>query len=836
MRRRWLALLMFVLACGWFIFAFRRYLPGAEWPAIKSVLSGFSLRDSVLLALAPSTWLSSLLDIALVLWFWLTSWVIGAVVVARIGLPRLRRSERFLFASALGISFWSFAALVLAASRLFYAQVLYGLMILVTLLGARRISRAVVGWCRHAAGTAGYQALRDRLLLVALGVFILLVLSVFFISALAPEIEFDARLTHLTAAKIYAQTHRLEPIPDIPQTFFPRSVTMLFAIGMVMKGETAAKLIQFLLGVLCLLTGYAIAARICRPACGWVAAVILASSPLLLWETRTAHLELGLTLYVSLALFTTMLWLTGQGHRFWWLGAYFLAFAQGTKYHALWALVTLPIIVLLFRIAKARKMTAVADTARFSLFSAAGLLPWAVVNLIQTGNPLFPFLNDVFRSPYWNSALSDYGTHEMSVAGLSTGADWLKLPAFLWYLVTDDTGRFRGNIGPFYLLFLPLLLLQRRWSSETKIILLFSGLYSLIWLFTAQHARYFLPLLPGLAAVSAVGLVYWLSRLEGTHRLLSALAVVLLFALAVLNSPLFERLGANARYGSVSVTDKLAWAYLAGRETKDQYLSRWISNHDAVLHFNRLPQPKKVLFWWTAPNFLGVENGGFACYYSPCFPELQSNDPAHVRHVLAENDITHFIVDQGGQDQALATRPDGPFAQAYLKPIFQKNGVILYEIEDQPGGHDPVTCDFLSHLAEAQFRLPSVSPEAEKVSFKRFVDIGGDRRWALAIPEGDAIFPVHVPERAVLRCSIAADATECSDISAVEIDVQWERTETPVFTGTVNGTRWQEVMADLSAFAGKDVKVIFRVKPTRFSGCGVYYWADPILVSDRNHH
>ncbi len=820
MKRKWLTGLSFILASGWFIFVFRHYLPQVDRAGIRFVLSSFSPRDSILL------------DIVLVLWIWLSSWVAGATALARMKLPRLPRVERFLFASSLGISFWSLIALVLAASSLFFAQVLYGLMVLVTILGAPRIRRAVLGWYRDATR---FRPSLISLLLAGLGVFIALVLSPFFISALAPEIEFDARLTHLTAAKIYAQTHTLQSIPDIPQTFFPRNVTMLFAVGMAMKGETSAKLIQFLLGVLCLLTGYAMAARICRPACGWVAAAILASSPLLLWEMRTAHLELGFTLYVALALFTTALWLTGESRRFWWLGAYFLAFAQGTKYHALWALLTLPVVVLFFQIFKGKWKTGLADAARFGLVSAAGLLPWAVVNLVQTGNPLFPFLNDVFQSRYWSPALTEYGAREMSLAGLNTAEDWLKLPAFLWYMVVDDTGRFRGNIGPFYLLLLPLFLFQRRWPSQAKIYLLFSALYSLIWLFAAQHARYFLPLLPGLAAVSAVGLIQWLHRLERAHRVLAALAVVLLFGLAVLNSPLFEPLGANAQYGSMTVTDKLPWAYLAGVESKDQYLSRWISNHEAVLHFNQLPGPKKVLFWWTAPNFLAVESGGFACYYSPCFPELQSDDPAHLREVLAENHITHFIVDQAGQNGAPATRPDGAFAQAYLKRIFQKNGVILYEIEDGPGNRDTVTYDFLSHVDEAQFRLPSAPAPPDSANFKSFVDVSGEKRWALSIPEGEAVFSVHVPEKPVLRCSIAGQILECAEISSVEIDVQSGRAETPVFTGTVNGNRWQDEVIDLAGFQNQDVKLIFRVKPTRFSGCGVYYWADPIMISAKGH-
>jgi len=820
MRKNWPKLLSFFLAGGWFVFAFRHYLPGADWAGINSVLSRFSPRDSIVL------------DLAIVLWLWLGSWIAGAWAVTKLRLPRISRIERVLFASTLGLSFWSLAALMLAASRLLFAEVVYGLMILVTILGAPRVRRAIAGWRRDRAD-AGRRPWPTRLLALIFAICIGLVLSVFLISALGPEIEFDGPLTHLTAAKAYAQTHSLEPLPEIPQTFFPRNVTMLFALGMLIKGEACAKLIQFLLGVLCLLTGYALAARVCRGSCGWVAAAILASSPLLLWEMRTAHLELGLTLYVSLALFATVLWLMGEGHRFWWLGAYFLAFAQGTKYHALWALLILPIVVLVFKLSGGAKWRAsLADTARFSLFSAAGLIPWGLVNLVQTGNPVFPFLNDIFRSPYWNAALTEYGAREMGLAGLNTAEQWLKLPAFLWYMVTDDTGSFRGNIGPFYLLLLPLWLFLRRWPREAKIVLLFSALYSLVWLFAAQHARYFLPLLPGLAAVSSVALICWLQWLDRSHRVFSVLAGVLLFSLAFLNSPLFEPLGANARYGSVSVMDKLPWAYLAGVETKDQYLSRLISNHEAVLHFNQLPGPRKVVFWWTAPNFLAVENGGFGCYYSPYFPELRSEDPGHLRKVLADNRVTHLIVDQAEQDGAMATRPDGPFAQAFLKRVFQKNGVLLYQVEDNSDKGDTVVYDFLSHIPEAEFRLRSGPAPMQNAALKQFVAVAGEKRWAVALSEGEAGFPLRVPERPVFKCFVGAQVGDCTEPSLIEIAVQAGERETSVFRSAPESVGWRHAVIDLSAFENQDVKVVFRVLPTRFSACGVYYWADPFVVRE----
>ena len=80
-----------------------------------------------------------------------------------------------------------------------------------------------------------------------------------------------------------------------------------------------------------------------------------------------------------------------------------------------------------------------------------------------------------------------------------------------WQMLINDNGRFHGNLGPFYLVLIPLLAFGRRPGREVWLILGFSVVYGLLWLLTGQHARYLLPLLPALALVSASALMGWMS-------------------------------------------------------------------------------------------------------------------------------------------------------------------------------------------------------------------------------------------------------------------------------------------------------------------------------------
>jgi hypothetical protein len=158
------------------------------------------------------------------------------------------------------------------------------------------------------------------------------VLLVVFVSALAPEIEYDPLAMHLNAARTYAEVHRLTAITDIPQTFFPRNITMLYTLGMLLHGETTAKLLNFLLGLLTIWVTYSFARL------WFFSAAILLASPLFVWEMKTAHLDLGFTLYVGLALYATVQWLENSDASWFRLAILFTAFSLGTKYQALFSL------------------------------------------------------------------------------------------------------------------------------------------------------------------------------------------------------------------------------------------------------------------------------------------------------------------------------------------------------------------------------------------------------------------------------------------------------------------------------------------------------------------
>ena len=283
-----------------------------------------------------------ILDLLIVFWIWAVAAGVGAKLLKLFRLEPANKPEWVALSSAGGLSILSLTIMVLGGLKLLYPWVAYTILVTTSICLGPQWKSVVRNFGIPQRPRSSAMARVGRGLVWFL---IASVLLLILISALGPEIEWDAVVVHLFAAKTYEQGHGLRPVLDVPQTFFPKHVTMLFTFGMLLHNETTAKLIHYLLGVLTLIAAYGFGCRVFSRDVALISAGILISSPLFVWEMRTAHTELGLTLYVFLSLMAALVWLR-SGERSWLIAStYFLAFSQGTKYHALFALGALACVV-----------------------------------------------------------------------------------------------------------------------------------------------------------------------------------------------------------------------------------------------------------------------------------------------------------------------------------------------------------------------------------------------------------------------------------------------------------------------------------------------------------
>ena len=296
---------------------------------------------------------------------------------------------------------------------------------------------------------------------------------------------------------------------------------MLFVLGLALVDEAAAQQAELVVLAVLLLAVAAWGRRLLSPRGGWWAAALVLGHPLVAWLGTTAYVDLGLTLFTTLAAACLWSWAAERRRSWLVLAGVFLGFALGTKYIGLFAagLLGLASLALAVRRRDALAPCLLAGTA------AAVAAPWYARNAWTTGNPLFPFHPELFgESPWWSAA--DVQSALLSLRegygiGRSPGA-LLRLP---WALVATPE-RFTEVAGP-GLVLLALVPVAAAVAVRDRRLRAFLALalgYALLWFSSSQVLRFLMPAVPPLALAAAGALdrlAVWLER-RGEGRGLAA--------------------------------------------------------------------------------------------------------------------------------------------------------------------------------------------------------------------------------------------------------------------------------------------------------------------------
>jgi hypothetical protein len=814
--------LLLSVVAGWCLYVFLSYLPALAPTNLSLRAFDFHLRRS------------GAYDVFLTVWFAAAAYCAGKRLLRFVGVGAVRGAEGAAFSMAAGVSIFSWLTMVLALVNGLYRPVGYALLVIPTLIWHAEmkrlpgeIRRLVVTKLRSVSWSATgiAQAL--------LAGYILTVLGVVFLSTLAPSFEYDDLVYHLAGPKNFVQHHRFVPLPDVPLVFFPKNIEMLYTLGMLWHSDITAKLINFLLAILTLVAVYGFANRFLSRAHGMIAIAVLVSSPLWIWEMKTAHNDLGLGLYAFCGVYAAAVWLWEGSNPWLRVAAICFAFGLGVKYWALLAVGVAVSLVFIVRLHQTRAVAkAIAPCLRLGLYSAVGLVPWGLVNLYYTGNPVFPLLNNVFQSPYWTPAHTQMALREMHQIGIRiTLSNLWELVTMWWTMMVDPRSTGGGNVGPFYVMLLPLfLLLSAGAAPQVWFVLVFSGLYYAGWAISGPWGRFLLPALPGFALASAFGVEKLLRLLRRFRREFAITAAAFLLLLAVLASPFFESYGAWSRYGSMLI-GSMSLKYLAGWESKSDYLTRHYPAYRAIRFLNGISGPRKVMYVHALPDGFYLD-GKAAFHYSPYLPALVVRNADQIHSVLRQNGITHLLVYQENQFSSPLSSRESAFNRVYTRKLYHRNAVIVYELLPEAVLQEAVAFDFLNNL-----RGPPVEPTQEGKPPRHWVEIrniDGDRRYAMGtMPPAEVDFPLTICDQPVLSFASAKENPECTGKGSFQVWISSPHRERRLLYRRDlpggSGAGWTETKLDLAGFAGQRVVLTFKTEGV--SSCGGYFWADPVLIA-----
>lgn len=310
------------------------------------------------------------------------------------------------------------------------------------------------------------------------------------LGALRPPLAWDELSYHLPYARDYLEAGGLTVSEYLRYPLHSHNFNLLYALALMVADERLAHLMHGGSAVLIALGLFGLARSYLGAGSAALAVFFLFSFDGFRNITATAHVDLGLALFVSLAAFSLVYWHT-NGQRYWlYVAAIALGMGMGTKYiggafaplFALWVLV---------------RSRSPRETLYFCSAVAAFGVWWYVRSYLISGNPLHPFAGQLFGYYLWDAQdlIDQHG--DLASHAPATG------PLAPFVAALQVTLGERPELSVFALPFFVAPVIFRRLPASLSVLCSVSMAYYLFWAWVLGPARYLMPIMPAIALFSS---------------------------------------------------------------------------------------------------------------------------------------------------------------------------------------------------------------------------------------------------------------------------------------------------------------------------------------------
>ena len=494
------------------------------------------------------------------------------------------RCERVLWSFVLGIGVMGWLLFFLGIAGLFAKTVFVSLTVagagLAVAFGVR--GRTVLPAGPSQAPTTAFQVWAERALILSLAVAFCFDLA----EGFAPPADADSLTYHFTLPKHFIETGSVYFVPRAVEGAIPLLMQMTYAAAFALGGELAMTLWVMISGWAAVALVYCTAKPHIGRTGGLAAALIVATTPAVIYGAGTGQIEMRNALFVLVGAAAL-----ARAVRTDSLGAVAIAglcagFFAGTKYTGLLFVAASGLTLMLYR----RDMRALTTFAAFSALAGG---QWYLWNWYNTGDPIFPLLFGLL--PYKTDGLWD-AAHRMAFQQFFFEAEkavpinpwqWLLYP---FRATLDPPVAFearRIGFGPLGLLLTPFVglaawqyrsrIMASRLTVFAVVIVFFYGL----WFFTgsSQRVRHLLPVYPLLVACLMIAAWKWSARSGNMGALATALALTI-----------------SLQIGAHAVFSAKFFDYLTNRTSRDAFVDRNVPLSMPVKWINaNLTQKNRIL-------------------------------------------------------------------------------------------------------------------------------------------------------------------------------------------------------------------------------------------------
>ena len=502
--------------------------------------------------------------------------------------------------------------------------------------------------------------------------FLLLTLPGFLLAMLPPFYK-DTLIYHLYIPKLMISARTFVEISGLSNANFPLGMELIYGVGLMIDRPELCRLLHYGFFWLLLYTAYKTGNRFGKWG-GLVAAIVIALTPSMQIVATWGYIDITLAFIILSTLLAISDAKMISGLRGMVFIGLLIGFSLWMKYLSLYFAGTCMILMLLsLNRSGAKPMTVVGRCAFGGIVAALFASPWYLKNLIQTGNPVWPYFTNLFGGKLlWDDYYNLAYFHLLSNYGYGEGI-WKYLLA-PWYMVRHarfESVVYDGVIGWVYL---PLFLLVvagvfrfRKNDDFLKIATLQVLIGYVLWLTNSQQMRF---LLPTIALMPILGVA-------GTYRIFekTRIRTWILGVLLVLSLLGFRQI--NSYYHSLS-----PGKYLIQIENRDQFLNRVEPLHPSYKFINRnLPADSKIYLLLVKNKRYYLERDSFSDSIFEHFTVQrvirESQNAGDLHKWMLENGFTHILF-----DEYYIRKPFEPEEQKILFAFFSQFTKVVYK--DKP--------------------------------------------------------------------------------------------------------------------------------------------------------
>ncbi len=554
---------------------------------------------TIAIPILSGTWVDALIAV----WVGVLVVLIGCSVLSilRVRIPE-HPAERIAVAFPLGFASLAFLTLALALTKQLTSATAWLLLAVLTLMELKngdKTLRELWKWCRTSRVARANLEFRALLLLLAFAFAINLTWSV------APEVEYDALNYHLAVPRIYLEAHGVIDLPYFFHSYFAHLAEMFFAFCMALHSEIVAKIMTAAAGLVSIASVYSLGRMMFTPRVGIWAAAFFYMTPLTSWLTGTAHTDLLVTVFVTAAIIGILNWYRNRQSRWAVAAGLLTGGGVGVKLNAMYAAmgIALVLVVILIRTG-APLRDRIRTAATLATTAALVAIPWYLMTYVHTGNPVFPMMNGIFKSPG-----SEPVNTLMNAADFGIGRNLWALSR-LPFRLSLDTSRFgdalpAGTLGPMLLFLIPFGLMAIARSSEARIAGTIAAIYFLMWAKTFQYGRYYIVVLPVIAVLAVAGV-----EIAASNRLARTIHGAALMILLILQPTVL-----SIKYWNIR--ERFPVEFALGLESRESLLQRALGGFPATAVINKAIAPGQKV--------VGVDTENLRFYLKPPLESLSES-------------------------------------------------------------------------------------------------------------------------------------------------------------------------------------------------------------------